>query len=203
MLLLSSHSVELSQLPSGVLVPLGAGRFEIGYQRSSGLFWFRVVNLLVWPAAMLAFWWVGEIDTGLKLAALVGLCLVLVFLFTCDRRIIFDTSARAVRCGYVFLGSIPLGAERLSIEEEDCVVVQVTNHDGEHRHNPMYAVIIRRKGLLRGDIGLIELTMPESDPHPPLLAFAKLVGELLQIEHHPQIDTSKMQGDLSDLEYPL
>lgn len=203
MILLPSRAVDPEQLPTRVLVPRGNGRLEIQYQRWWALFWFRLVFVLLWWGVMLAFWAAGELGTEWKRVGAVGVCLLIFFICTIDTRLILDPNTRAIRSGAVFLGWVPLGSSPLTIRDEDRVVVQVTNHDGEHRHNPMYAVLIRRKGWLRGDIGLIEVTLPKSNPHPALLAFAKLVGELMQIEHQPKIDTSKMKGNLSDLEYPL
>jgi hypothetical protein len=197
MLMRSSYEVAQDLLPSGVLIARGDDSYEIKYRSTATGVWIRTtIAAVVCLGAILI---VLREGMAAALKAAVGMaCLAFLAILVAASypRLVIDAKARCVRRGWALFNRIGAGLSRTPIEDDHRVLVQVSDHDGEDRHNPLYEVVIRRPGLLKPDIHLIALALPTSDPGPQLLAFAELVARLLAIKCDEQIDTDRLRCGL-------
>jgi hypothetical protein len=198
MLMRSSYEVAQDLLPSGVLIACGDDRYEIKYQSSAAAFWIRtIVATGLCLGAIPIGLGMGPVDRPQATVGAACLAFLAILVAASYPRLVIDAKARCVRRGWALFNRIGVGLSRTPVHDDDRVVVQVIDHDGEDRHNPLYEVVIRRPGLLKPDIQLIAVALPTSDPRPQLLAFAELVARLLTIESDPHVHTDGLTGALS------
>jgi hypothetical protein len=197
MLMRATNEVAQDLLPSGVLISRGDDSYEIKYRSTATGVWIRTtIAAVVCLGAILIV--LRERMAAAPKAAVGMACLAFLAILVAASypRLVIDAKARCLRRGWALFNRIGAGLSRTPIEDDHRVLVKVSDHDGEDRHNPLYEVVIRRPGLLKPDILLIALALPASDARPQLFAFAELVGRLLAIECDQHIDTSPIRRGL-------
>jgi hypothetical protein len=198
MILLSPLEVASELLPYQVLVPQGRDRYSIRYHSSLLSIIFRVLVAVILagvPVLMLVY---GEGGRPWGKTIAVSMAVMASMFAAYSPRTDIDAGSRRVLGGYVLLNLLTIVMIRHPIRDQDSVQVRVSDHDGEHRHNPVYEVVIRRNGFFRTDIILLAVVSPASDPSPQLLQLAELIGELLKINHEEQVNTDRLKNGLPE-----
>jgi hypothetical protein len=186
------HTQEVAQelLPSGVLIPRDNGCYAIKYKSTAVGAAIRVIVAALFVGGVVVGLATGHIASPKAIVGTACIAVLAVLIGASYPRVIIDANARCVRRGWALFNRFGDGLSRVPIRDPDRVRIQVRTHDGEDRHNPLYEVVIHRPALFRPDIVLIVVAFPPSDPEPSLIAFAELVGRLLNIEHDQKLRTA-------------